>query len=405
MGAVKFYFLSALVVAALSSGSYYCYKHVGLPDWYWQARLPPEVAQLDVSDTATLKKVLFSGEPWLLQCYSGLPFEGQHLPRPYRTHDVFTQSLPQLRGLVRAGVLDCEAPLPSNKSLAAKFHLVRRTQPLLLLASGGDRPKQLPAAAVGSAYGVAAWVTPKAAPAVRAVASDKALGALCGGRRPCLLARLPRDAPVLAALARDFRTVEVVSAGEEGGRVAVAWGRGAEVGETLEEDEQKHFGARVTLIRPDPTAPPTRKGARPAPRIIRGFAGEEDYPSLARFIKQGLEASPDDTNQVRAQLPSIRAEKVKKAAPTDNAEVQARRAKKRAEARAKEEAERAARAEVESKQSEEMRRRREQRRREQMAAEEEEASNVVEEEEEEEEEEDVAQEEDDEGMEALDLDA
>ncbi|KAL3916104.1 MAG: hypothetical protein SGPRY_006962 [Prymnesium sp.] len=515
------FLLLSVAVAGLSAGLYYCSKHVGLPgapghaspfslaslaldpplvasrtdafaceklflrfrtvhltsilapsDSYWKARLPASIEPLDVSDTSTLKKVLFGGEPWLIQCYSGLPYAGQHLPAPFRLHEVFTQSLQQMRGVVRAGVIDCEKQLPSNKSIVTKFGLLRRPQPLLIFAAGGDKPKQLPSSAIGSAYAVTAWVKPKAEPKVRVVNSQKSMIAYCGGRRTCLLSRLPHDSPILEQLARNFRTVEVVSAEE--GKASLQWGRGAEVGETLEEEEQKHFGASVTLIRPDPSAPPTRKlshssdnhladtpepfccdhrvlvssqGSKPAPRILRGFSGEQDYPSIARFLTKGLEADPEDADQVdghrttgglplaeinegrrfafglglgliwrglthyqvRSQLPTVATEKkVKKKAPSkpttnDNAEVQARRAKKRAEARAKEEAARAAKEEMEAKQTEEMRRRREQRRREQMAAEEEEATKLVEEDEDEDEED--VEEEDDDGLEALDLDA
>ena len=122
-----------------------------------------------------LKKVLFSGEPWLLQCYSGLPYEGQHLPRPYRVHKVFTESLATMRGIVKGGMLDCEKVLPSNKTLVSKFGLVRRSQPLLVLAAGGDKPKQVPGSAVGSAYQVTQWVKPKAESKVIAINSQKAL--------------------------------------------------------------------------------------------------------------------------------------------------------------------------------------------------------------------------------------
>ena len=240
---VKAYFLSAIAVAGLSGGSYYCYKHVGLPSWYWQARLPPDIEQLDVTDTAMLKKVLFSGEPWLIQCYSGLPYAGQHLPAPYRVHETFTQSLAQMRGLLKAGVIDCEKPLPSNKSMVAKFGLVRRTQPLLIFASGGDKPKQVPANAVSSAYGVTTWVKPKAEPRVRAVTSQKGLQAVCGGRRTCLLTRLPQDHVVLEQLARNFRTVEILTLGEDASKVLLSWGRGAEVSCPMQESRVANGGA------------------------------------------------------------------------------------------------------------------------------------------------------------------
>lgn len=141
-----------------------------------------------------------------------------------------------MRGLVRGGVIDCEKLLPSNKSMVTKFGLVRRTQPLLVFAAGGDKPQQVPANAVGSAYGVTAWVKPKAEPKVRHVSSQKALSSFCGGRRTCLLTRLASDSSVLEQLARTFRTVEVVSAGEEGGKVTVSWGRGKDVRFALRPD-------------------------------------------------------------------------------------------------------------------------------------------------------------------------
>ena len=214
MGGGKSYFLSALAVAALSGGGYYTYHHGRLPDWYWEAKVPENIEALDVTDTAKLKHVLFSGEPWLLQCYSGLPYEGQWLPRPFRVHRIFQESLGTLGGLVKAGILDCEKRLPSNKSLVEKFGLVRRSQPLLVLAAGGVKPRQLPANSVSSAYGVTAFVKPKAEAKVHKVGTQKTLEAVCAGRRPCLLTRMKPDSVVLDQLARTFRTVEVVTLGE-----------------------------------------------------------------------------------------------------------------------------------------------------------------------------------------------
>ena len=201
-------------VALLLSYLAYHYHRSGLPDWYHEARLPEPISAIQVHDTDLLKRVLFSGEPWLLQCYSGIPFEGQHLPRPYRVHKVFQESLGSLKGIVQGGVLDCEKRLPSNKSLVEKFGLVRRSQPLLVLAAGGVKPRQLPANSVSSAYGVTAFVKPKAEAKVHKVGTQKTLEAVCAGRRPCLLTRMKPDSVVLDQLARTFRTVEVVTLGE-----------------------------------------------------------------------------------------------------------------------------------------------------------------------------------------------
>jgi hypothetical protein len=287
------YFGGAIVVAFVSYVVWFVAWHIGhagplYPTWYWKAKLPENVKLLDSGDTAALKKVLFGGEPWLLQCYSGIPHPGQHLPGPYRLHPVFRESAATLKSIVSVGVLDCEKILPSNKSLIGKFGFVRRTQPLVIYAGGGDKPKQVPSASVASAYGVTAWVKPKAEPTVRVVRSQKALDAYCAGRRACLIARMSSDSSVLLQLARAHRQIEVVAVGDEA-KASLAWGRGEEVGETLEEEEAEHFGKRVSLLRPDPAAPRARKGAKDQPpRLLQGFTGEEDFPSLSRFVERGL---------------------------------------------------------------------------------------------------------------------
>ena len=161
---------------------------------------------------------------------------------------------------------------------------------------------------------------------------------------------------------------------------------GGQVGETLEEEEAKQFGQRTSLLRADPEAPrPTRKGARPAPRLLRGYGGEEDLPSLSRFVEQGLSASVED-GWMRAQLPTLTAKaKPKKPkaktppAATDNAERQAKRAKARAAAAAKEEALARERAEMLKQRSEASQRQRELDARQRMADEEAQASNIIEE--------------------------
>ena len=382
------YFVSSIVAALAAYAGAYAYHNelYGMPTWWWKARLPDSVEPLDVADTARLKQVLFSGEPWLIQCYSGLPYAGQWLPAPFRLNPVFVESLGTLRGLVRGGTLDCEQTLASNKTLASKFGLVRRTQPLLIYAGGGDRPRQIPSASATSAYGVTAWVKPKAEPRVVAARSQKALLQACAGRRACLISRLDADSVVLEQLARKFRTVVIVAIGAESSS-SLSWGRGEEVGETLEEEEAKHFGQRTSLLRADPDAPrPTRKGAKPPPRMLQGYSGSEDLPSLSRFVEGALAAEATE-GSVRVELPTLTSrekakppKKQKSSAPSanDNAERQAKRAKARAEKRKKEEAEAAAQAEARKTLTEAQQREAERRRREQMASEEAQASNLVE---------------------------
>ena len=116
----------------------------------------------------------------------------------------------------------------------------------------------------------------------------------------------------------------------------------------------KHFGQRNSFMRLDPDAPkPTRKGQRPAPRLLRGYSGEEDLPSMTRFLELAVAADPESEVRevaegfVRAELPKLTAKqkpskpkkekKAKSAASAnDNAERQAKRAKKPREKKEKE---------------------------------------------------------------------
>ena len=402
-------FLKAVAVAVLAYCVYLARAHVRLPDWYWQARLPPGIEAIDAADPARLKQVLFGGDPWLLQCDSGRPFSGQHLPRPFRSNPAFHVSRSTLRGLVRFGVVDCEHELPSNKTLVAKLGLVRRTQPLLIFAAGGGNPKQLPAKSATSAYAINAWVKPKAQPKVHTATSQQALAHICAGRRPCLLSALDSDSAVLEQLAAKYRTLEVVAVGSDAnGKAALSWGRGDEVGETLEDDEAQHLGQRASFVKPDPEMRAGKgKQRESAPRLLRGFGGSEDLPSLSLFVERALAASGDE-GFIRSNLPQVlvavkkpeapKGAKASKATPTDNAERQRKRARKLAEAAAKAEAEAEAKAKADSVNREEAQRLREQAARARMAAEEAAAGNLVEEVEDEDEDEEDDDEEDDDAI-------
>eukprot|EP00967_Tisochrysis_lutea_P036933 scaffold44489_cov29-Tisochrysis_lutea.AAC.1 len=417
------YTLHACLVAVLSVVALRVYRQAisrpdygyayAMPDWWWKARLPEHIEAIEAADTAKLKSVLFGGEPWLLQCYSGLPFAGQHLPRPYRVHPFFAEALRSMKGIVRAGVLDCETMLPSNKTVVSKLGLVRRTQPLLVLANGGVAPKQLPATSSNSAYAITAFVKPKVEPHVLSIQTHKTFVSTCGGRRPCLLAQLDKDSQVLMELARSFRTIEVVALGQDSQGSKLAWGRGDEIGETLDEDEARHLGKRISVVLPDPDdiaeraaakkAGSKTAGKRPAnpPRLLRGFEGPEDVPSLSRFVSTALKDAGSAVLRsgtdsfMRIPLPTLSSskkvksagEKKQKKTPAatrnNNADVQARRARERREKAEKEAAAAAAEAEAAAKArgatDAEVQSRREAARREQMQREQEMADNLVEE--------------------------
>ena len=54
--------------------------------------------------------------------------------------------------------------------------------------------------------------------------------------------------------------------------------------------QAQHFGQRVSFLKYDSEAARGRKGS-PPPRLLRGFGGDEDLPSLSRFITASLAAT------------------------------------------------------------------------------------------------------------------
>lgn len=313
-------------------------------------------------------------------------------------------------------MVDCERELPSNKTLVAKLGLVRRSQPLLVFAGGGANPKQVPGSSAGSAYAINAWVKPKAEAKVHQISSQQSLAAVCAGRRPCLLSAMEADSSVLSQLAHKFRKLEVCAVGsDKEGKPLLSWGRGEEVGETLEEDEAMHLGQRVSFVKPDPEQRAGKgKQRESAPRLLRGFGGNEDLPSLSLFAERALAA--EEEGFIRSPLPKVvvpakkpKPVKARKEVNNDNVERQRKRARKLAEAAAKAEAEAEAKAKADEANKEEAQRLREQAARARMAAEEAAAGNLIEEvddeddeDDDEEEEEEVELDEDDDV--ALDLD-
>ena len=65
---------------------------------------------------------------------------------------------------------------------------------------------------------------------------------------------------------------------------------GPSVGETLEEGEARHFGASVSLLLRRPRTRCRRARARQL-KLLRGFGGEQDFPSLDRFVSRALAAA------------------------------------------------------------------------------------------------------------------
>jgi len=109
--------------------------------------LGSKVVALSPSDTAALKRVFFTGEPWLVECST----RGSASPMVYNAES-------SLRG-VQIGTLDCGALLPSGKTTYERFKLTKPSYgPVLLAAANTERPQLAPRNALASETALATWV-------------------------------------------------------------------------------------------------------------------------------------------------------------------------------------------------------------------------------------------------------
>lgn len=95
--------------------------------------LGSKVVAIKPSDSAQLKKVFYTGEPWLIECTSS----SSASPMVYGAESA-------LKG-VQIGTLDCGAMLPSGKTTFERFKLKEPNYgPVLLAAANGERPQIAP---------------------------------------------------------------------------------------------------------------------------------------------------------------------------------------------------------------------------------------------------------------------
>ena len=106
-----------------------------------------KVVALSPNDTAALKQVFFTGEPWLVECTKGRSAS----PMVYGAES-------SLRG-VQMGTLDCGAMLPSGKTTYERFKLTAPNYgPVILAAANTERPQIAPRNALVSPAELAKWV-------------------------------------------------------------------------------------------------------------------------------------------------------------------------------------------------------------------------------------------------------
>ncbi|EOD13454.1 hypothetical protein EMIHUDRAFT_103765 [Emiliania huxleyi CCMP1516] len=166
-----------------------------------------KAVSLSPSDSAALKQVFFSGEPWLVECGHSVS------PAFYDAEGSLPKDL-------RVGLLDCAAALPSGKTTIQRFKLSppKRGPTVLLFANADAKPAVAPVDAARTGVDLAKWAARVSQPRVVSVATVQLFEAHCTKRKWCALAlgagaRLPSEERAaltkLAAAARAVRFIAV----------------------------------------------------------------------------------------------------------------------------------------------------------------------------------------------------
>tara|TARA_B100000513_G_scaffold118971_2_gene52303 strand:+ start:98 stop:1417 length:1320 start_codon:yes stop_codon:yes gene_type:complete len=143
--------------------------------------LSSRVRTIKTTDSAALKHVFFSGEPWLVECLSNRSGTSS-------ASSLMEEAAPKLGSGISAAVMNCDAMLPSGKTTLQRFKLTRPSKGrMFLLAANVDRPLLAPNEALRSGVKLAAWATRLSKPLVVSASSSPLLEQHCLKRKWCVL--------------------------------------------------------------------------------------------------------------------------------------------------------------------------------------------------------------------------
>jgi len=139
------------------------------------------IATLEVGDTASLKQVLFAGDPWFIYCIN-------NDTRNYKLPDVLSESAwPLKRRLgVRVGTLDCWEQTQSGRSVAQRFKLNLKP-PLSFVVANGNKPRVLNLAGISHPEALEKRIKPALALQIYRIDTLKKWSSLCTSRRACVV--------------------------------------------------------------------------------------------------------------------------------------------------------------------------------------------------------------------------
>jgi len=139
------------------------------------------IVNVDAKDTAMLKEVLFSGEPWFVYCVNN-ETQSQRLPKVLEES---ASSLSSSLGL-KTAVLPCWDPTESGRSVAQRFQLSLKP-PLSFVVANGNKPKLLNLAGVSKYEDFEKRVKPALKTDTYRIDTLKKWGSLCTSRKTCVV--------------------------------------------------------------------------------------------------------------------------------------------------------------------------------------------------------------------------
>lgn len=169
------------------------------------------IENVDAKDTAKLKEVLFSGEPWLVYCVNN-ETQSQRLPRVLEDS---ASGLSSSLGL-KTAVMPCWDPTESGRSVAQRFSLNLKP-PLSFVVANGNKPKLLNLGGVGKYEDLEKKVAPALKTDTYRIDTLKKWGSLCTSRRTCVVIghknTAQRDAAlnIFRPMAEKYRAARIVT--------------------------------------------------------------------------------------------------------------------------------------------------------------------------------------------------
>eukprot|EP00933_Yihiella_yeosuensis_P021165 TRINITY_DN16820_c0_g1_i1.p1 TRINITY_DN16820_c0_g1~~TRINITY_DN16820_c0_g1_i1.p1 ORF type:complete len:408 (+),score=87.82 TRINITY_DN16820_c0_g1_i1:79-1302(+) len=166
--------------------------------------------RIDFQDTASLKKVLFSGEPWLIYCIDN---STARYPLPKVIQEGSSELWSTLG--MQVGVLNCFDKTSSGRSVAERFKM-KRTPPLSFVVANGNNPRVFSWGGVSKPEDIIKKVQPALVLSQPQIKALKSWPSYCTSKKSCVVVGHKNDAQrthaknVIKGLQEQHRTLKVV---------------------------------------------------------------------------------------------------------------------------------------------------------------------------------------------------